>query len=195
MTDAHRAAATFQQRAGGAAAGGGGRDDDALRRSFVSQNFRTMRVQRGFESVDNSNRPFALPPPLSPAAAARERDPLEHPLKDEIEALRPAWLSAPPPAGPARRPPGPAPPATWVDTPEALEARPISFPGPACAPPTPHLNRRPLLPTAEAGSDPGGAACDCGGPGSALNPLFPGAPAPASRLAPPLLIAAPPQAR
>lgn len=175
VTDAHRAAATAQARGGARAA----QDEDALRRSFVSQNFRTHRVQSGFEEVDNSNRPFVLPPPLSPvgtrgascsvnqsprldtahatipcshfsannaapvilrackpsghhetppfyryshAAAARERDPFEHPLRDEIESLRPSWLSAPPPSGAARPAGEPAPP-TWVDTPQALKAR------------------------------------------------------------------------
>lgn len=75
VTDAHRAAATLQASGGAGAGGKGGKEEDALRRSFVSQNFRTMRVQNGFDGIDNSNRPFSLPPPVSPAGARRDTFP------------------------------------------------------------------------------------------------------------------------
>lgn len=79
ISDAHRAAATFQAGKDKGAAAGMSADDDAqLRRSFVSQNFRTMRVQSGFDAVDNSNRPFVLPAPLNAEGAHRASSSLVH---------------------------------------------------------------------------------------------------------------------
>ena len=68
-TDAHRVAAAYA-RDGGAAGGRGNKDRNPLLR----QNFEDRRSQDAFvgeSRVDNSNRPFVLPPPVSCSGTTR----------------------------------------------------------------------------------------------------------------------------